>query len=462
MCATSPGSSGLSTAPQAPRTVDWLLTSAWIVTGDSAMTTIRGGALAIHGDQVVALGPTKEILTRFRGLREIDLGNHLLAPGLINTHTHAAMTCFRGLGDDLPLTQWLQQVIFPAEAAHVAPAMVYWGTLLACVEMLQNGITTFCDGYFFEEAAARAVLDAGIRAVLGQGVLDFPAPDQPDPVHARERVAAFLEAFPDGQGRLRPSLFCHAPYTCGPQTLQWVKQLCRDRGLLFQTHLSETTGEVADLMKKHGERPVFYLDRLGILDGQTLCAHAIWLEPQEIERVALRQTGIAHTTESNMKLGSGVARIPDMLAAGIKIGLGTDGCASNNNLDLFGEMDKTAKLHKVMRHDPTICSARQVLRMATLGGAGAIAWDNEIGSLEVGKQADVMAIDLDRPHLTPLYDPISHLVYAVSGSDVRHVWVAGRQVVADGKVLTVDVAEVCAEVQRFAAAISRSQADVTE
>jgi 5-methylthioadenosine/S-adenosylhomocysteine deaminase len=449
-----PGSFDPDGASPSVRTVDWLLSNAWIVTGDTTMTTIPNGALAIDGDTLVAIGPAAAVQARFRGRREMDLRDHLLAPGLINTHTHAAMSCFRGLSDDLPLAQWLHEVIFPAEAAHVRPQMVYWGTLLACVEMLQNGITTFCDGYFFEEVAAQAALDSGIRAVLGQGVLDFPSPDQPDPSRARERVATFLDNFPERQGRVRPSLFCHAPYTCGPETLQWVKQFCRDHDLLFQIHLSETEGEVVDLVKQYGERPVLYLDRLGILDADTVCAHGIWLEPEEIERLALRAVGLAHTVESNMKLASGIAPIPAMLAAGMKIGLGTDGCASNNDLDLFGEMDMTAKVHKVFRNDPLTCPAPQVLRMATLDGARVLGWESQIGSLEVGKQADIIAIDLNQPHLTPLYDPISHLVYAVSGSDVRHVWVAGRLVVSERKVQTVNAPEVFAQVRSLAAAIS--------
>ena len=291
----------------------------------------------------------------------MDLSGFLVLPGLINTHTHAAMSCFRGLGDDLPLARWLYEVIFPAEAAQVNPEMVYRGTLLACVEMLKNGITTFCDGYFFEEAAVQAVLETGMRAVLGQGVLDFPTPDQPDPARSRERVEAFLESFPKDVDRLRPSIFCHTPYTCCAETLQWAKDLSRNRGILFQTHLSETAAEVEEILRKQGERPVFYLDRLGILDHRTLCAHAVWLEPEEIELLAARGVKVSHNAESNMKLASGIAPIPRMLAAGIKIGLGTDGCASNNNLDLFSEMDKVAKLHKVIHRDPVVCPAPQVL-----------------------------------------------------------------------------------------------------
>jgi 5-methylthioadenosine/S-adenosylhomocysteine deaminase len=433
-----------------PREVDLLLTNiSWLVTCNEEMQCVRSGTLAIDGSDLVAVGLSDEVQQQFRGRSQMDLSGFLVLPGLINTHTHAAMSCFRGLADDLPLLRWLHEVIFPAEAAMVNPEMVYWGTLLSCVEMLKNGITTFCDGYFFEEAAAHAALDSGMRAILGQGVLDFPTPDQPDPSRSRERVDAFLQSFPEDD-RVRPSIFCHTPCTCSPATLQWAKGLARERGILFQTHLSETAAEVIQIVQEFGERPAFYLDRLGVLDAHTLCAHAVWLEPNEIELLAARQARISHNAESNMKLASGVAPIPRMLAAGVRIGLGTDGCASNNNLDLFTEMDRVAKLHKVIHRDPVVCPAPQVLGMATRDGAAALGWEDQIGSLEVGKKADLIAIDLNQPHLTPLYDPISHLVYAVKGSDVRHVWISGEMVVRGGKVLKIGEAEVIASVNALA------------
>jgi 5-methylthioadenosine/S-adenosylhomocysteine deaminase len=317
--------------------------------------------------------------------------------------------------------------------------------------MLLNGVTTFCDGYFFEGEAARAALEAGIRAVLGQGVLDFPTPDQPDPARARESVEAFLEAFPTGAGgRLRPSLFCHSPYTCGPDTLRWVKAVCREREILFQIHLSETAPEVEALTRERGERPVAYLDRLGILDEKTLCAHAVWVDSAEIELLAARGATISHNAESNMKLASGVADVPRFLEAGCRVGLGTDGCASNNDLDLFSEMGRVARLHKVFRQDPVVSSAEQVLRMATRDGAETLGWGAALGRLEAGAKADLAAVDLNQPHLTPLFDPISHIVYAMRGSDVRHVWVDGRLVVESGRVLTVSVADVLREAKRLA------------
>jgi|WetSurMetagenome_2_1015567.scaffolds.fasta_scaffold10232_1 5-methylthioadenosine/S-adenosylhomocysteine deaminase len=453
--------SDLSPAPFTPeernparREVDLLLTNiSWLVTCDERMQCFRAGAIAVDGTDLLAVGQTGHVQQQFRARSEMDLSGFLVLPGLINTHTHAAMTCFRGLADDLPLLRWLHEVIFPAEAAAVNPEMVYRGTLLAGIEMLKNGITTFCDGYFFEEAAARAALDCGMRAILGQGVLDFPTPDQPDPSRSRDRVETFFDAFPEHTDRLRPSIFCHTPYTCRPETLQWAKRLSKEHGILFQIHLSETAAEVEDMVQRYGERPVFHLDRLGVLDDRSLCAHAVWLDPGEIELLAARQVRISHNVESNMKLASGVAPVPRMLAAGITIGLGTDGCASNNNLDLFSEMDKVAKLHKVIHRDPVVCPAPRVLAMATRDGAVAIGWEDAIGSLEVGKKADLIAIDCNQPHLTPLYDPASHLVYAVKGSDVRHVWVNGDMVVRDGQVLKVNEIEAIAAVNRLAGRI---------
>jgi 5-methylthioadenosine/S-adenosylhomocysteine deaminase len=437
------------------READWLLFNAdWLVTCDSAMTRLRSGAVAIEGDRVAAAGPSGELRNLFRGGRELDLSGYLLMPGLINTHTHAAMSLFRGAGDDLPLNRWLEEIIFPLETAFVNPDSVYLGTLLSAVEMLKSGTTCFCDGYFFEESAARAALDSGIRAVMGQGILSFPTPDLPDPANFQSRAEAFLSNFPGRSGRIRPSLFCHAPYTCGPAMLKRVKELCRSHQILFQTHLSETAGEVGDIIRRYGRRPAMHLDTLGVLDELTLCAHGIWLSKDEIRSIAKSGASVSHCPESAMKLGSGIAPIPDLISSGVKVGLGTDGCASNNDLDLFSEMGFAAKIHKVFRNDPLACPAEQALWMATLGGASALGLGNETGSIEPGKKADLIALNLNQPHLTPMYDPVSHIVYAARGSDVRFAWVDGRQVLKDGRLLTVDEAEIMSEAKRMGLEIS--------
>ncbi len=437
------------------QTVDQVLYGAqWLVTCDHAMRCIRDGAVAIDRGLLVSVDRTATVRSRFRGRREMDLRGHLLMPGLVNAHTHAAMSVFRGLADDLPLDRWLYDVIFPAEAALVGPEMVYWGTMLSCAEMLRNGITTFCDGYFFEERAAQAALDAGMRAILGQGILDFPSPDQPDPSKARDRALRFLSSFPTSD-RIRPSLFCHAPYTCGQDTLQWTKALCRERGILFQIHLSETASEVDTLLGRTGLRPALYLDSLGLFDSGTLCAHGVWLDQEEMTRMAARGTRLVHNPESNMKLASGIAPLPELLACGVCVGLGTDSCASNNDLDLFTEMDRTAKMSKVFRRDPTVASAKEVLAMATREGARAIGWGDAIGSLEVGKLADLIALDLQQPHLTPLYDPISTLVYCAKGSDVRHAWVAGHVVLDNRRPVSAQAEAIPMQIRRILAGLPR-------
>jgi 5-methylthioadenosine/S-adenosylhomocysteine deaminase len=431
------------------REVDLFLFNAdWLLTCDSNMSRFRSGAVAIQGDRLVGIGTSNELRKSFRGCNEIDLSGHLLMPGLVNTHTHAAMSLFRGLEDDLPLDRWLLEVIFPMEAEVINRDTVHLGALLSILEMLKGGVTTFCDGYFFEEAAATAALASGIRAVLGQGIIDFPTPDQPNPAESQKRAETFLSRFPTQTDRIRPSLFCHAPYTCGPETLKWAKQLCRGNNILFQTHLSETAREVETIKERYGQTPAAYLEGLGILDELTLCAHGVWLSQAEIKTLAENRVSLSHCPESNMKLGSGVAPISDLMAAGVQIGLGTDGCASNNNLDLFSEMDKTAKMEKVFRKNPLANTAEQVLKMATIGGASALGLGRETGSLELGKKADIIALSINQPHLLPMYDPVSHLVYSANGSDVRYVWVDGKQVVADGFALSIDEADVISEAKR--------------
>ena len=403
----------------AVREVDWLLFNIdWLVACDAEMTRLRCGAVAIDGDRLVAVGTSRELLSLFRGRAQADLSGYLLMPGLVNTHAHAAMSIFRGVADDMPLKSWLEDIIFPLESAFINEESVYLGTLLSAVEMLKSGTTSFCDGYFFEESAARAALDSGIRGTMGQGLLDFPAPDLPDSSKFESRAEAFLSNLSGTSGRIRPSLFCHAPYTCGPRTLTRVKELCRAHNILFQTHLSETAGEVDKITNQYGHRPAMLLDSLGVLDELTLCAHGIWLSKDEILAIAGSGASISHCPESAMKLGSGVAPIPDMISLGVNVGLGTDGCASNNDLDLFSEMGFVAKVQKVFRNDPLACPAEQALRMATIGGARALCLEKEIGSIETGKKADLIAISLNQPHLTPVYDPVSHIVYAARGSDV--------------------------------------------
>jgi 5-methylthioadenosine/S-adenosylhomocysteine deaminase len=384
----------------------------------------------------------------------IDAQGGIILPGLVNTHTHAPMTLFRGLADDLPLMTWLSDYIFKAEGRWLNPETVYVATCLSCVEMFLSGTTTCCDGYFFEDSVAAAMEEAGMRSILGQGIVDFPAPGVSEPDKNVAEAGRFIHKWQGRSSLISPGLFCHSPYTCSDNTLRQARSVADEAEALFQIHVAETQSEVAQIREKHGLSPIQYLDRLGILNSRTLVVHAIWVNEADIGTMAGKNVGVSVTTESEMKLASGVAPVPRFLERGLAVGLGTDGCASNNNLDMFQEMDLVAKLHKVNDMDPTVLDARQVLMLATKGGADVLGLGDQIGSLAVGKRADLIVVDTHKPHLTPMYDPISHLVYAVSGGDVRHVIIDGRLVVRDRTVLTLQVEDVMDAVQHLARKIA--------
>lgn len=428
---------------------DILIRNACILTCTPAAEVITDGWLAVSGTAIAALG---RMPAPVAGREVIDARGGILMPGLINTHTHLPMTLFRGLADDLPLEVWLRERIFPAEAG-LDRDTVRVGARLAAVELLLSGTTTCADGYFFEHAVAEAVEAVGLRAVLGQGVIDHPAPGVPDPARNLEAAGRFCADWTGRCARIRPSIFCHSPVTCSPDTLTAAKAFCREHGLLFQVHAAETRGEVAHLRARFGLSPVGLLDAAGLLDERTLLVHGVWLDEADIAAIARRRAPVSHTPESNMMLGAGVAPVAALRAAGAVVGLGTDGCASNNDLDLFPTMDLAAKLQKVARRDPAVLPAEEVLRMATLDGARALGLESEIGSLEPGKQADLILLNTSVPHLTPMHRPVSALVYAARGTDVHTVLVAGRVVVRDRNVLTVDVEEIMAEAARAAGRI---------
>jgi 5-methylthioadenosine/S-adenosylhomocysteine deaminase len=436
---------------------DLLVTGDFVLPFNKKQEIIEDGALAIVGDSIVAVEKRSVLRERIEAREKLDASGCLVMPGLINLHTHAAMTCFRGLADDLPHEEWLHEHIFPAEAEHVSEETVYWGTMLAVVEMLKSGTTTFCDGYFYEDGAARAVAASGIRAILSQGVIDFPAPGVPDPRINVKAAEAFVLRWQGKLPHLMPSIFCHSPYTCSPETLTRAKEVCRQHDILFQIHLAETMNEVEEVRKRYGRNPVDHLKALGLLDSKTICHHAVWVTDEELELLAQNGVGVSHNPESNMKLASGVAPVPKMLARGIKVGLGTDGCASNNNLDMFQEMDTAAKLHKVHWGDPTLCSAVQIATMTSSGGASALGMRGELASLKPGKKADIITIDLNQPHLTPMYEPYSHLVYAARGADVRDVIIDGRLVMRQRKLLHIDEEEIMGKVREIADNIRNGQ-----
>ncbi|MDL2275581.1 amidohydrolase [Desulfosarcina sp. OttesenSCG-928-G10] len=432
--------------------VDLLITGGTVLTLNPACPMISRGAVAVCGDVIAAVGPADN----FAGVHAteiLDADGGIILPGLVNTHTHLPMTLFRGLADDLPLETWLNDHIFPAEARFITPETVRWGTLLACAEMILSGTTCCCDGYFYEDTVAAAVADAGMRGVLGQAVIGFPAPGVSDPKTGIDHAVNYIRQWQGRSPRIHPSILCHAPYTCDDDTLKTAKAMANDLGVLFHIHVAETRFERDQSIKQKGESPVRHLARLGVLDANTLLIHCVWLDEADMDCVRQHGAAVAHCPESNMKLASGVAPIPDLLSRGVCVGLGTDGCASNNDLDLFAEMDMAAKLHKVHRLDPTVMDAATVLKMATIDGASAIGMADRIGSLEVGKQADIIVVDTKKPHLTPCFDPVSHLVYAATSADVRHVLVDGKLLLRDRRLLTVDMAEVMGKVNAIAGAI---------
>jgi 5-methylthioadenosine/S-adenosylhomocysteine deaminase len=415
------------------KNVDCLIEARWIVPVEPE-GVLEDHALAVHAGRIEAVLPTRDARREYVGARHIALGEHVLLPGLVNLHTHAAMSLLRGLADDVPLMQWLQQHIWPVEMREASPEFVYEGTLLACAEMLRSGVTLFNEMYFFPEAAARAAIAAGMRAAIGMIVIDFPSPYAAHPADYLSKGLALRDAL-----RAHPLLsFClapHAPYSVGDKALAQVATYANELDLPVHMHVHETADEIAQGSARDGCRPLARLADLGLVGPNLLAVHAVHLSPAEIELLAACGCHVAHCPSSNLKLASGMAPVARLLAAGVNVGIGTDGAASNNRLDVFGEMRQTALLAKAVAGDASVLPAAQVLRMATLNGARALGLDHLIGSLRPGKAADMVAVDFSAPELLPCYDPVSHLVYAAGRQNVSHVWVAGELALEDG-VLT--------------------------
>ncbi|MEW6278723.1 MAG: amidohydrolase [Candidatus Eremiobacterota bacterium] len=415
---------------------------------------LEGGSLAVAGQRIAAVGPDPEIAAAYRADCEVDATGRAVLPGLVNTHSHAPMTLFRGLADDRELMDWLQNYVFPAEARMVNREFVRLGTQLACLEMIRGGITTFADMYYFEDIVAEESARAGMRGVLGQALIDFPAPDNKTWDEAVGAVRRFAEAY-RGHPLITPAVAPHAPYTVSQAHLGECRALADELGLPLIIHLAETRAEVETIYREHRESPTAYLSRIGFLGPRTLTAHTVWADDPDLELLKRHGTGIAHCPQSNMKLASGVAPVVRMLKAGLAVGLGTDGAASNNDLDLWQEMQSASFLQKVSLLDPTALPARQVLEMATALGARALSMGDETGTLEVGKRADVIVVDLDGPHQTPLYDLASALAYTTRAGDVRTAVVDGRVIMRDREVLTLDEASIRAQALETAERIRR-------
>ncbi len=440
-------------AQNAPRAVSTIVANGAVVTVDAKRTIYNPGSVAIDGTTIVGVGPAADIAARFKSPTQIDATGSIVIPGLINAHAHAPMVLYRGLADDLRLQEWLEKYIFPGEAKTVSREMVRAGTRLAALEMIQSGTTVFADMYYFEEEIARTTKAAGMRGVLGQTIIQFPVPDAKTPEEGLARTEAFLKEFANDD-LIVPAVAPHSPYTLESKTLLASRALATKYGAPVLIHVAETETELGSSKKNHaGMSPVAYLQAIGFFGPRTVINHGVWVDAADMKILRSHQVAVSHNPESNMKLASGIAPVPEYLAAGITVGLGTDGAASNNDLDMFEAMRFAALLHKVKTGDPQSVPAATALEMATINGARALGLEKLIGSIEAGKRADLVIVSTAIARLTPLYDPVSHIVYAVHGDDVRTVMVNGRVLMRDRKMLTLDEPAVLAEARKLAGAV---------
>lgn len=442
-------------ASQKPESVDLLVRGGSIVTMDGARRVIDDGAVAVRGGRIVAVGARAELQAKYTARETIDATGKVVIPGLINGHTHIPMTLFRGLADDLDLNEWLTKYIFPAEAKNVTEEFVRAGTQLGLAEMIRGGTTTYCDMYYFEDAIAEETERAGVRGLLGETVIDFPVADN----KTFEQALLYTEKFVNrwkGNALITAAIAPHAPYTVSEEHLKAWRALSDKTGAPLVIHISETQKEVDDITKSKGARPVDYLARIGFLNDRTIAAHMVFPSPEELNVLKRLGVGIVHNPQSNMKLASGVAPVPQMLKMDLNLGLGTDGAASNNDLNLWEEMDTAAKLHKVFSGDPKVVTALEAFELATLRGARALHMEREIGSIETGKRADLVLVDLDDLNQTPSYNIYSHLVYATKADDVNTVIVEGRVLMRERKLLTLNEEELKRRARTFRERILKS------
>ncbi|HSE21145.1 MAG TPA: amidohydrolase, partial [Pyrinomonadaceae bacterium] len=442
-------------AAQTKRSVDLLILGGTIVTMDASRRVLEDGAIAIAAGRIVAVGPRTEIERDYKSQNTVDTRGKLITPGLINGHTHIPMVLFRGLADDLDLQDWLTKYIFPAEAKNVSEEFVRVGTRLGLAEMIRGGTTTYCDMYYFEDAIADETNKAGVRGVLGETVIDFPVADNKTNAEAMAYVEKFVKRW-QGNDLIVPAIAPHAPYTVSEEHLKAARAFSDRTGAPIVTHVSETKKELDDSLKTKNASPVQYLERIGFLNDKVIAAHMVWPHGDDLEILKRRGVGVVHNPQSNMKLASGVAPVPKMLSEGLLVGLGTDGAASNNDLNIWEEMDTVAKLHKVFSGDPKIISALQAFELATIRGAQALHLDKEIGSLDVGKRADLLLIERDSLNQTPMYNLYSDLVYATKANDVQTVIINGRIVMRDRKLLTLDEATIKKDASVFRERIIKS------
>jgi len=445
----------LSAQPKKEK-IDLIVTGGTVVTMDGARAIYNDGAVVVKGDAIVAVGPRSELEARYAAPQTIDAKGKLVLPGFINGHTHVPMTLFRGIHDDVTLNDWLYKYIFPAEAKNVNEEFVRWGTRLAAAEQIRGGVTTFADMYYFEDAVAEETKAAGMRGVLGETLIDFPAPDNKSGAEALAYTEKFLKKW-QGDSLIHAAAAPHSIYTCSQKTLQDAAALARKYHAPILIHTAEMKKEWEDSQKQNGMSPVQYLDKIGVLGPDVVSAHCIFVDEADRKTLAQRQVGCVHNPSSNMMIASGVSPVPEMRAAGVAVGLGTDGPAgSNNDLDLMEEMDLAAKLAKITKMNPLALNAKAVVEMATIDGAKALHMEKAIGSLEPGKKADLVVISLDQPNAVPMYDIYAQLAYALKGSDVQTVVIAGGVVMRDRKLLTVNEEEAMVKAREYKKTIAAS------
>ncbi len=428
--------------------VDFIIRGDYVLPMEDGLPVINDGAVAVKGRNIKDVGAYADISKKYTAGKTIGGSGKVVAPGLINTHTHAPMVYFRGLADDLPLQEWLEKHIWPAEAKWMSPEFVSDAVELACLEMLKAGVTTYADMYFYEDAAGRKLEKIGMRGVLGAGVIDFPSGYAQTPDDYFRNAEEFIKAW-KGSDLITPFIAPHATYTCGPDTLKRADELSEKYGVPIHTHVAETAWEVAEIQKRYGKTPVEYLESIGVLSKRMFAAHCVWLTDKEIEILAERKVGVAHCIESNLKLASGFAPVPKMIKAGVKVALGTDGAASNNDLSILGELSTAAKVHKAVSGDPTVVDSKTALLMATGWGAEILGLGEKTGTLKPGKLADLFIADLRQPHLVPIYDIYSHIVYCMRPSDIETVMVNGRVVVENRRLTTMDEEDIIGKAQMW-------------
>ena len=435
--------------------VDLLVLGGTVVTMDSGRRVLSDAGIAVRDGKIVEIDTRVAIRSKYSALQTINAQGKLIVPGLINGHTHIPMTLFRGLADDLDLQEWLTKYIFPAEAKNVTEEFVRVGTRLGLAEMIRGGTTTYCDMYYFEDAIADETAKAGVRGVLGETVIDFPVADNKTHEEAMAYVERFVKRW-KGHELIVPAIAPHAPYTVSEEHLRAVRAFSDRTGAPIVTHISETKREVDDSLKEKGASPVAYLERIGFLNERVIAAHMVWPQDGDTETLKRQRVGVVHNPQSNMKLASGVSPVPRMMREGLLVGLGTDGAASNNDLNMWEEMDTAAKLHKVFNADPKVLSAQQAFELATIRGAEAIHLEKEIGSLEVGKRADIVIIERDSLHQIPLYNVYSDLVYATKSTDVHSVIINGRIVMRNRRLLTLNESAIKTSARMFREKIAQS------